>query len=71
MDNGRIDIVVNGKPSTAAAGANVLDLLRERGQQERMVVVEINGVIVRRAAFESTVLSAGDRIEIVHFVGGG
>jgi thiamine biosynthesis protein ThiS len=71
MDNGRIDIVVNGRPSNAAVGANVLDLLRERGQHERLVVVEINGVIVRRSAFESTMISPGDRIEIVHFVGGG
>ena len=35
------------------------------------VAVELNGEIVRRAAWAATMVRAGDRLEVVHFVGGG
>jgi thiamine biosynthesis protein ThiS len=66
-----IDVTVNGKKATIACGLSVLDYLTQRGFHERMVVVELNGVILKKNAFAATQISAGDKIEIVHFVGGG
>ena len=49
----------------------LLALLEERGLRSDRVAVERNGAIVPRAEFAATVLEAGDRLEIVRFVGGG
>jgi thiamine biosynthesis protein ThiS len=67
----QITVTINGKEATLAAGKTVLDFLSERGHHDRLVVVELNGQILRKNSFPSTKISAGDRIEIVHFVGGG
>jgi thiamine biosynthesis protein ThiS len=67
----QIDVSVNGKQASVPAGNTILDFLTERGHHDRLVVVELNGQIIARSAFSTTAISAGDRIEIVHFVGGG
>jgi thiamine-phosphate pyrophosphorylase len=64
-------VTVNGKEAVLPAGVTVLDYLTERGHHDRLVVVELNGQILAKSTFATTPLSAGDRIEIVHFVGGG
>jgi thiamine biosynthesis protein ThiS len=64
-------IVVNGKPREVAAGATVHDLLASRKLADSMAIVERNGIILRRDSYATTVLSAGDQLEIVHAVGGG
>lgn len=66
-----MQIEVNGKPREVADGASVADLLGELELDERLVVVELNREIVRRNERGDVGLQAGDRIEIVHFVGGG
>lgn len=66
-----IAFTVNGKAMTVPAGASIADLLRQRELDHRLVAVEHNGMILRPAQFPSTRLSAGDEVEIVHFVGGG
>lgn len=66
-----MQIEVNGKPREVADGASVADLLGELELDERLVVVELNRGIVRRNERRDVGLQAGDRIEIVHFVGGG
>jgi len=48
-----------------------MGLVNDLGLDARNVAVEINREIVKKAGYASTVLGAGDRIEIVHFVGGG
>lgn len=68
---GTIDIVVNGEPRQVDAGASLDDLLRRLNLDPRMVVVEHNRTIVRRGSLSSVSLSAGDTVELVHFVGGG
>ena len=52
-------------------GMTVADLLRDLELDGRLVVVEVNRQIVRRNEIEDVALRAGDRVEIVHFVGGG
>lgn len=64
--------VVNGEPRAVPVGSTMGDLLRSLELDPRMVVVEHNREILRdRARYDTLQLSAGDTIEIVHFVGGG
>ena len=65
-----VDIVLNGEPRGVAAGS-VADLLRELGVPAGRVAVEVDRRIVRRQEWESTRLTPGARVELVHFVGGG
>jgi len=66
-----MEVVVNGDSRTVAPGATVASLLRELSLPASRVAVERNREIVRKAEYEAVALSAGDRIEIVTFVGGG
>lgn len=64
-------IVVNGEPRHFVGPATAADLLRQLGLDPRTVVVEVNRQIVRRAQLQDTVITEGDAVELVHFVGGG
>jgi len=64
-------IQVNGETREAAAGANVVSLLEQLGLNSGRVAIEYNLQILPRAQWEGTELAAGDRLEIVQFVGGG
>lgn len=66
-----ITILVNGAERRIGTGASLADLLQELELDPQGVVVELNREIVRRPALERTALREGDRVEIVHFVGGG
>jgi len=66
-----IDIVINGQPRPVNEGTTVAALIRELGLAGRPVAVERNREVVPRAQHASTVLAAGDRLEVVTFVGGG
>lgn len=70
-DESTLEIVVNGKPRAAERGATVESFLAGHDLDPDLVVVERNGEILSRDAFAGTALVAGDRLEIVHFVGGG
>ncbi|MBS5144938.1 MAG: sulfur carrier protein ThiS [Butyricicoccus pullicaecorum] len=64
-------IKVNGKPVEDAEGLTLSDYLTQAGYTPDFVAVEKDGAIVPRAQYAHTVLCAGDKIEIVQFVGGG
>ncbi|TAJ79439.1 sulfur carrier protein ThiS [bacterium] len=64
-------VQINGEKREIAAGINVAQLLQELGIRGGRVVVELNRDIVSREAHDTTLLKEGDKIEIVHFVGGG
>jgi thiamine biosynthesis protein ThiS len=64
-------ISVNGETRPAAPGATVVDLLRELGLDDGRVAIERNLEILPRQKWSETLIIAGDRYEIVHFVGGG
>ena len=66
-----IEIVVNGKPISVFAGATVHDFLAGKRMTDAMAIVERNGEIVPRGEYGDTLLHAGDRLEVVHAVGGG
>ncbi len=67
----RIDVVINGESRTVTAGTTVAALIAELGLGDRRVAVERNREVVPRAEHATTVLAAGDRVEVVTFVGGG
>jgi len=64
-------IVVNGEERAANPGATVTDLLRELGLDSGRVAIERNLEILPRPKWAETKVLAGDRFEIVQFVGGG
>ena len=62
----------NSRNFSDLAPTATLDLLvTELGLQGDRVAVELNGEIVSRASWGETALHEGDRLEVVHFVGGG
>lgn len=65
-----MQIVVNGD-DREFSGKSLTDLLAELGIQPARVAVELNLEIVPKNIYETTDINPGDRIEIVHFVGGG
>ncbi|PAF33647.1 sulfur carrier protein ThiS [Paenibacillus sp. 7516] len=67
-----MNIIVNGQSMNIDDDLNHVDqLLQSFNLQVKTVVVELNRQILMREQHASTVLRDGDRIEIVHFVGGG
>jgi thiamine biosynthesis protein ThiS len=66
-----LKIVFNGEEREIEEGATVALLVRQLALAPERVAVELNREVVRRARWDETKLSAGDRVEVVHFVGGG
>lgn len=66
-----VSILLNGAPRTVSTATTLRDLIRELALDENAVAIERNRDIVMRPKWQSTLVCAGDRIEIVHFVGGG
>jgi len=66
-----IGITVNGKVRRVPDGATILSLLSSLDLDRRLVVVELNEEIVRRTELDEVAVREGDRVELVHFVGGG
>ena len=64
-------IVVNGQERSIEEGLTLAGLVQHLGTKPDRVAVELNGAIVRRDRWEQTALREGDRLEVVHFVGGG
>jgi thiamine biosynthesis protein ThiS len=64
-------LIINGDTRSVPAPATLSDLLTHLELDPRMVVVELNGEIVRRPRLREVPLKTGDQVELVHFVGGG
>jgi len=65
-----VAITLNGERRNVPRGS-VGDLIRSLDRDPRAVAIEHNGAILPRDRYDATVLTAGDRLEIVHFVQGG
>ena len=63
-------ITLNGTPRITSA-SDLAALITELGMKPDRVAVELNLEIVPRAVWPATPLKDGDRLEVVHFVGGG
>jgi thiamine biosynthesis protein ThiS len=66
-----MQIFVNGEPKECPESVSLAQLISQLGMKVDRVAVELNREIVPRAQWSDTELHEGDRLEIVHFVGGG
>jgi len=64
-------IQVNGEPQEVKENMSLPELVAGLSLKAEQVAIELNQSVVRRAQWESTMLREGDKVEIVHFVGGG
>ena len=69
--NPRMKIVLNGAERDVAATTSLAGLLEQAGYGGRRVAVEVNREIVPRSRHPEHRLAEGDRVEIVHAIGGG
>jgi sulfur carrier protein len=67
----KMKIQINGQDRDCSAPLSLAALLAELGMKTDRVAVELNQRIVAREEWAGTTLQEGDRLEIVHFVGGG
>lgn len=65
-----MQIQLNGEAKEVEA-TTVADLVIELGLEKRMLAVELNLEVVPRSQYPQTELHQGDRIEVVHMIGGG
>lgn len=66
-----MNVTINGEQRPLADGTTIRQLLEELQIPQTRVAVEINLDIAPKASYAERTLQDGDRIEIVHFVGGG
>tara|TARA_B100001123_G_scaffold413063_1_gene511047 strand:+ start:354 stop:572 length:219 start_codon:yes stop_codon:yes gene_type:complete len=64
-------IQLNGDPYEINNGTSLNQLLNKLKIKKTKVAVEINGEIVEKNKYENMILKRNDRVEIVHFIGGG
>jgi thiamine biosynthesis protein ThiS len=69
--SGKLQITLNGDTHEVAGPLTVADLLAQLEIDSRRVAVEHNLVVLKRAAFATTLVREGDAVEVVNFVGGG
>lgn len=65
-----LSIQLNGEARRIAA-RNLAELVAELGLEQRMIAIELNLEVVPKSRYAATPLSEGDRIELVHMIGGG
>ncbi|MEN8215005.1 MAG: sulfur carrier protein ThiS [Pseudomonadota bacterium] len=66
-----MEIFLNGESLQVEDGLNIAALLKNLELENKRLAVEIDLEIVPRCQFDSHILSAGDRVEIVRAIGGG
>ena len=64
-------IQLNGNPYEINTETNLNQLLNELKIKKTKVAIELNGVIVEKNKYPKVILNKGDKVEIVHFIGGG
>jgi thiamine biosynthesis protein ThiS len=66
-----ISVLINGEMREVPEGVDLGSLLELFSLPQQRVAVELNKTVVRRADWPQIAISDGDRLEVVHFVGGG
>ena len=64
-------IQLNGDPYEINNGTNLNELLNKLKIEKNKVAVEVNGEIVEKNKYAILILNKNDKVEIVHFIGGG
>ncbi len=66
-----MELTVNGNRRTLSEGMTVAQLLQQLAVTPERVAVEVNLTVLTRAQHPTTILQAGDQVEIVQIIGGG
>ena len=64
-------IQLKGVPYKINDGTNLNELLNKLKIQKNKVAIEVNGKIVEKNKYSNLILNKDDKVEIVHFIGGG
>jgi sulfur carrier protein len=64
-------IQLNGDSYKIKSGSNLNELLNELKIKKNKVAIEVNGEIIEKNKYLSLILNKDDKVEIVHFIGGG
>ena len=64
-------IQINGEERDVPEKISLTELIQHLGLAPERLAIELNQRVVRRADWPTTFLKEGDRLEVVHFVGGG
>jgi len=64
-------IQLNGDPYQIINGTNLNELLNKLKIQKSKVAIEVNGTIIEKSKYLNLILNSDDKVEIVHFIGGG
>ena len=72
MNNSNVaKIQLNGDPYEINGRTNLNELLNKLKIQKTKVAIEVNGEIVEKNKYSNLILNKNDKVEIVHFIGGG
>ena len=64
-------IQLNGKKISIKPNFSILDLLKKYNLVNKKIAIEYNGAIIQKINYKKKYLKNNDKIEIVHFIGGG
>ena len=64
-------IQLNGKKITIRPKTTIYDLLKKLRLDNKKVAIEYNGTIIPKANYKKKYLKSNDKLEVVHFIGGG
>ncbi len=66
-----MNIIVNGEKKNIENELNLRELLKNLDLPNERIAVELNKQVVRKKDWDTTIINDADKIEIIHFVGGG
>ena len=64
-------IQLNGDTYKIKSGTNLDELLNKLKIEKNKVAIEVNGLIIEKESYPKIILNKNDKVEIVHFIGGG
>ena len=64
-------IQLNGNPYEINNGTNLNELLNKLKLQKNKIAIEVNGEIIEKSKYPNLILRRDDKVEVVHFIGGG
>ena len=64
-------ITVNGDPLEWSPGLTIAEILKARNYIFKMIVVQVNGDLVRRGSYDSAVVPDGADVQVIHMISGG
>ena len=64
-------IQLNGKKVLIKSNFSILDLLKKYKLTKKKIAIEHNGIIIPKIDYNKKFLKNNDKVEIVHFIGGG